>query len=185
MGSLLSPSETGPVACLIWNFDACATLRVAYLDIREIPVILAVLICFRALMTLDGRIVTIPYPGGAISSFGANMKDVFGDNFEGLAIEPNNVAVNVRQHTRTRVIGGQATQVAATNYRLDSWPRQPVDPAAGGTTILITLSDGEDWTFRVSGPFWRLNNFLRDNMTADAIFYRTERGTKYTVSKGD
>ena len=135
-------------------------------------------------MALDERILTIPYPGGAVSSFGANLKDVFGEKFEGLAIEPENVSVSVRAHSRTRVIGGASTQVSGTTYRLDSWPRQPVDPAAGGTPILMTLSDGEDWTFRISGPFWRFNNFLRDNMEVDAIFYRSERGTQYTVSKG-
>ena len=134
-------------------------------------------------MALDERILTIPYPGGAVSSFGANLKDVFGDQFEGLAIEPENVSVSVSAHSRTRVIGGPSTQVSGTTYRLDSWPRQPVDPAAGGTPILMTLSDGEDWTFRISGPFWRFNNFLRDNMAVDAVFYRTERGTQYTVSK--
>ena len=134
-------------------------------------------------MALDERILTIPYPGGAVSSFGANLKDIFGDKFEGLAIEPENVSVSVKSHNRTRIIGGETTQVAGTTYRLDSWPRQPVDPAAGGTPILMTLSDGEDWTFRISGPFWRFNNFLRDNMAVDAVFYRTERGTQYTVSK--
>ena len=136
-------------------------------------------------MALDERILTIPYPGGAVSSFGANLKDIFGENFEGLAIEPENVSVSVSAHSRTRVIGGGSTQVSGTTYRLDSWPRQPVDPAAGGTPILMTLSDGEDWTFRISGPFWRFNNFLRDNMNVDAVFYRTERGTQYTVSKGE
>ena len=136
-------------------------------------------------MALDERILTIPYPGGAVSSFGANLKDIFGENFEGLAIEPENVSVSVSAHSRTRVIGGATTQVSGTTYRLDSWPRQPVDPAAGGTPILMTLSDGEDWTFRISGPFWRFNNFLRDNMNVDAVFYRTERGTQYTVSKGE
>lgn len=136
-------------------------------------------------MATDERILTIPYQGGAISSFGANLKDVFGQNFEGLKVEPESVSVSVQSHPRTRVIGGPSTQVNAHTYRLDSWPRQPVDPAAGGTTILMTLSDGEDWTFRVSGPFWRLNNFLRDNMIPDSIFYRSERGTQYTVSKGE
>ena len=136
-------------------------------------------------MALDERILTIPYPGGAVSSFGANLKDVFGDKFEGLAIEPNNVSVGVQKHSRTRVIGGPSVEILPFTYRLDSWPRQPVDPASGGTTILMTLSDGEDWTFRISGPFWRFNNFLKDNMAVDAIFYRSERGTQYTVSKGD
>ena len=134
-------------------------------------------------MAADDRILTIPYQGGAISSFGANLKDVFGDNFEGLKVEPENVSVSVSAHSRTRVIGGTSTNVAGHTYRIDSWPRQPVDPAAGGTTILMTLSDGEDWTFRVSGPFWRLNNFLKDNMVPSSIFYRSERGTQYTVSK--
>ena len=134
-------------------------------------------------MATDERILTIPYQGGAISSFGANLKDVFGENFEGLKVEPENVSVSVSAHSRTRVIGGTSTNVAGHTYRLDSWPRQPVDPAAGGTTILMTLSDGEDWTFRVSGPFWRLNNFLKDNMVPSSIFYRSERGTQYTVSK--
>ena len=136
-------------------------------------------------MATDERILTIPYQGGAISSFGANLKDVFGQNFEGLKVQPENVSVSVSAHSRTRVIGGPSTNVSGHTYRLDSWPRQPVDPAAGGTTILMTLSDGEDWTFRVSGPFWKLNNFLKDNMVPDSIFYRTERGTQYTVSKGD
>ena len=136
-------------------------------------------------MALDERILTIPYPGGAVSSFGANLKDIFGDKFEGLAIEPTSVTSSVERHQRTRVIGGASTEVLAYTYRLDSWPRQPVDPAAGGTPILMTLSDGEDWTFRISGPFWRFNNFLRDNMNVDAVFYRTERGTQYTVSKGE
>tara|TARA_B100002051_G_C16559514_1_gene546769 strand:+ start:293 stop:700 length:408 start_codon:yes stop_codon:yes gene_type:complete len=134
-------------------------------------------------MATDERILTIPYQGGAISSFGANLKDVFGENFEGLKVEPENVSVSVSAHSRTRVIGGSSTNVAGHTYRIDSWPRQPVDPAAGGTTILMTLSDGEDWTFRVSGPFWRLNNFLKDNMVPSSIFYRSERGTQYTVSK--
>ena len=134
-------------------------------------------------MATDERILTIPYQGGAISSFGANLKDVFGENFEGLKVEPENVSVSVSAHSRTRVIGGTSTNVAGHTYRIDSWPRQPVDPAAGGTTILMTLSDGEDWTFRVSGPFWRLNNFLKDNMVPSSIFYRSERGTQYTVSK--
>ena len=134
-------------------------------------------------MATDERILTIPYQGGAISSFGANLKDVFGENFEGLKVEPENVSVSVSAHSRTRVIGGSSTNVAGHTYRIDSWPRQPVDPAAGGTTILMTLSDGEDWTFRVSGPFWRLNNFLKDNMVPSSIFYRSERGTQYTVSE--
>lgn len=136
-------------------------------------------------MALDDRILTVPYDGGAISSYGANMKDLFGDSFEELAVESKSVTVSVSSHTRTRVIGGSSTNVAAHTYRLDSWPRQPVDPASGGTTILMTLSDGEDWTFRVSGPFWKLNNFLKDNMKPESVFYRSERGTKYTVSKGE
>ena len=139
----------------------------------------------RANMALDERILTIPYEGGAISSYGANLKQVFGDNFDSLAVEPKQISVSVSGHSRTRVIGGSSSQVSAHTYTMQSWPRQPVDPASGGTTILVTLDDGDDWTFRVSGPFWRLNDFLKGNMMPSNLFYRSERGTKYTVSKED
>lgn len=104
---------------------------------------------------------------------------IFGDDFAPLETAPVETTVSVRGHDRVRVIGGDATTVAAYNYTFDKYPTTQSGLAEGGEPVIITLTDGSNWTARVSGPLNEFATFLAGNTTVDNVFFRSQRGTNY------
>ena len=128
---------------------------------------------------LDARDITLNYTGGSVTMAVGNAKDIFGDDFSGLDPGPVETSVTVKSHSRTRVIGSPATNVAGYNYIYAQWPTSTASNAAAGTVIYMTWTgSGGDFTGRVSGSMSALATFFTAN-TKKALSFRTQRGTKY------
>ena len=127
----------------------------------------------------DAREITLNYVGGSVSMAVGNAKDIFGEDFDGLSPTPTEKTVTVKSHSRVRVIGQPATNIAGYNYIYAQWPTSTASNAAAGTVILMswTGSDG-DFTARVSGSMSALATFFTANVKK-ALTFRTQRGTKY------
>ena len=108
-----------------------------------------------------------------------NAIDIFGADFDGLSPVPAEKTVTVKAHSRVRVIGQPATNVAGYNYIYAQWPTSTASNAAAGTVIYMTWagSDG-DFTARVSGSMSALATFFTANVKK-TLSFRTQRGTKY------
>lgn len=104
---------------------------------------------------------------------------LFGQDFGVLEATPVPTQVSVRAHTRVRVIGFPATNVAAHNYTFDKYPTMQTGLSEGGEPVKVTLNDGTDWTVRVSGPLNEFATFLRDQTIQTGIFFTSQRGTVY------
>lgn len=104
---------------------------------------------------------------------------IFGTDFAPLESQPVSTTVSVRGHDRVRVIGGDATTVAAYNYTFDKYPTTQSGLSEGGEPVMITITDGSSWTARVSGPLNEFATFLADNTTIDNVFFKSQRGTNY------
>lgn len=132
-------------------------------------------------MALDplARDVRIPYEGGSVSMTRGLAEAIFGTDFAPLETAPVSTTVSVRGHDRVRVIGGDATTVAAYNYTFDKYPTTQSGLSEGGEPVMITLGTGESWTARVSGPLNEFATFLGANTTVDNVFFKSQRGTNY------
>ena len=128
---------------------------------------------------LDARDITLNYTGGSVTMAVGNAKDIFGEDFSGLDPGPVETQVTVKSHSRVRVIGSAATNVAGYNYTYAQWPTSTASNAAAGTVIYMTWEgSGGDFTGRVSGSMSALATFFTAN-TKKALTFRTQRGTKY------
>lgn len=107
------------------------------------------------------------------------LESLFGADAEILNPVPSTKSVGVREHPRTRVIGGPSTQVASYTYEQIQWPTSQANNAAAGTVCIFSWegSDGK-WIGRVSGALSALGVFLVANSTKTVVF-RSQRGTKY------
>lgn len=134
-----------------------------------------------SLMTLDpeARKITINYAGGSIYMTIGALKSLLGDNYETLVSTAEDAEVSVTAHSRTRVIGGPTTAVAAHTYTYTKWPTSESGFADGGSVVLVSWlgSDGE-WTARITGSFADFGTFLQNSAQAPS-FFRSQRGTKY------
>jgi hypothetical protein len=128
---------------------------------------------------MDARDITLNYTGGSVTMAVGNAKDIFGEDFAGLDPGPVETQVTVKSHSRVRVIGEPATNVAGYNYTYAQWPTSTASNAAAGTVIYMTWTDSEgDFTGRVSGSMSALATFFTANVKK-ALSFRTQRGKKY------
>ena len=127
----------------------------------------------------DAADFTLNYDGGSLTMALGNLKDIFGDNFDGLEPEGKTVQVNVSQQTRTRVIGGDSITIAPYSYEYKQWPTSNANNAAAGRVAMFTWKDSDGaWEGRVAGSFADCGTFLQSN-SPKTINFRSERGTKY------
>lgn len=126
----------------------------------------------------DALNITINYTGGSITMPVGNAKSLFGDSFDALRPVPEEVDVSVKAHTRTRVIGGASTNVAATTYTYKKWPRSARSNAAGGDEIVMSWEGSEgSWIARMTGSAWELGEFLNTS-SPKAVRFSTS-GSNY------
>ena len=132
-------------------------------------------------MALDpkARDVRIPFSGGACEMTRGLAEKLFGADLGVLETTPVPTSVNVKSHSRVRVIGGDATTVGAYSYSFQKYPTTQSSLAAGGEPVMVTLNDSTSWTVRVSGPLNEFATFLKDKTTQTGIFFTSEKGTVY------
>lgn len=127
----------------------------------------------------EARKITINYDGGSIYMTIGSLKSLLGDKYETLAIEADDVTVEVDAHSRVRVIGGPSTQVGSHTYTFKSWPQGESAMADGGSVVRLSWKESDGWwTARINGPFYKLGTFLKEN-AVKPCFFTSERGTKY------
>ena len=127
----------------------------------------------------DAAQITLNYTGGSLTMTIGNAKDLFGEDNSLLQAVGEEVTSSVKAHTRTRVIGGSTTNVAAHNREYIQWPVSQANNAAGGKLIYMTWQDSDgSWAARVTGSMSVLGTFL-NAAAAKPVSFRTARGTKY------
>lgn len=111
---------------------------------------------------VDAREITIAYEGGSVTMVVGNAKDLFGEDNPLITSVGEEKTVSVKQHTRTRVIGGPSKTIAANSYTYTQWPTGGHGQAAGGEEVAMywTGSNGT-WIARVSGSLWEFGAFLQ------------------------
>ena len=70
-----------------------------------------------------------------------NIKGLFGESVVSEQTGGKDVTVSVKSHTRTRVIGGAATNVAANSYTYKQFPSSSNSLAAGGEEVVEEVVD--------------------------------------------
>ena len=127
----------------------------------------------------DAVNVTINYPGGSITLPVGNAKSLFGDDgYELLRPLGEEVTVSKKGHSRTRVIGGESTTVAATTYTYTKWPRTSRSNSAGGQEIMMSWEGSEgSWVARMAGTASDLGTFL-NSKSPKAVTFSTA-GSNY------
>jgi len=127
----------------------------------------------------DAREISINYAGGSLVMTIGNAKSLFGDDSELLRPEGKTESVSVSGHSRTRVIGGASTNVAAYTYTYTQWPVGSSSLAAGGEAISMAWegSDGY-WIARMKGSASDLGTFL-NTTSPKPVTFKTQRGTPY------
>ena len=122
---------------------------------------------------------TLNYTGGSITSTAGVFESLFGEGSTIINPVPSTETVTVKAHTRVRVIGQPASQVAGYSYENIQWPTSQAGNAAAGKLILMSWEGSEgDWSAMVSGSFAGLGVFLAAN-SPKTVEFRSERGTKY------
>lgn len=133
-------------------------------------------------MALDdkARKVALNFPGGSLTTTRGLLEAVFGESLTGAGQEVTESTISVSGHSRVRVIGGDAKNVAATNYTRKKYPTAVNGGAAGGEAIAM-LVGGRYWTARLSGSHQDFAGFLAGSQFAQNVplFWRSEKGTQY------
>ena len=127
----------------------------------------------------NARKLTLSFPGGALTATRGLLVSLFGEGL--IAAEATGTAtVSVKAHTRTRVIGGPAKNVAATSYARTKYPSGNLSGAAGGEQIAI-FDSGDWWTARLSGSHQDFCAFLSGATWASnkTINWKSEKGKPY------
>ena len=127
----------------------------------------------------DAQLVTINYEGGYIVMVAGNARDLFGD--DPTVLRPTGIEkmVTVKEHKRTRVIGGPSVTVPRFDYTYTQWPTTTGAQAAGGEAIEMTWEGSEgSWTARMGGGAWELGVFLNEK-SPKAVSFTTNKGTNY------
>jgi hypothetical protein len=128
---------------------------------------------------VDAQSVTINYSGGSIEMVIGNAKDLFGDDASFLSPTGEEKTVSVREHPRTRIIGGPTKTIESNVYTYTQWPVGSSSNAAGGEAIMMRWDGSEGWwTARMSGSAWELGTFLNTS-SIKAVTFKTEQGTPY------
>lgn len=128
---------------------------------------------------LDARETTINYDGGSLTMTVGNFKSLFGEDTNIIGADGQPATVSVKGHSRVRVIGSAATNVAAHTREYIQWPTNDRSNAAGGQPVVMrwTGSDG-DWQGRVSGPLWKLGTFLQTT-SPKSVWFHVKGGKGY------
>lgn len=133
-------------------------------------------------MALDdkARKVALNFPGGSLTATRGLLEAVYGPNLTGAGATVTTATISVSGHSRKRVIGGEATSVAATNYTRKKYPTAVNGGAAGGEAIAL-LVGGRYWTARLSGSHQDFADFLVGSSFYQnaPLFWRSEKGTQY------
>lgn len=133
-------------------------------------------------MALDpkARKIALNFPGGTLTATRGLLEAIYGPDLTGAGgtSVPSNVSVS--GHNRVRVIGGDSTSVAGSNYVRNKFPTSVNGGAAGGEPIAL-LVGGRYWTARLSGSHTKFAEFLTGaSFFQNApLFWRSEKGTQY------
>jgi hypothetical protein len=128
---------------------------------------------------LLSRQVTFNYAEGAATMTRGLADRIFGLEWRIGSGNPTNKSVTVKSHSRKRIIGQPAKNVAGYSFTLKRYPTMDAQQAAGGQAVLIQLSDGDEWTVRVSGPMSAFCAWFAGKITATNVTVRSQKGTKY------
>lgn len=133
-------------------------------------------------MALDmkARKVALNFPGGSLTATRGLLEAIWGPNLSGAGSDVTTASVSVSGHSRTRVIGGPAKNVAASTYVRKKYPVAVNGGAAGGEAIALMVG-GKYWTARLSGSHQAFADFLMGTTFYQnaPLFWRSEKGTQY------
>ena len=132
-------------------------------------------------MTNDvlARRISVNYDGGSITMSQGNFIDLFGENANEIAGAGEEKAFSVKQHTRTRVIGGASKTIPQYTKQFIQWPTNSRDGASGGEEVVMEWIGSEGpWTCRVTGPLWKLGSFLNNN-SPKSVWFHAKGGKGY------
>lgn len=127
----------------------------------------------------DATSVTFSYDGGNAVMTRGLAKYLFGFDWRNTVGQPKVQQVQVKAHTRVRVIGQPSTPVAAHGYTFKRWPAGSSSNAAAGQLVTLALASGEAWTCRVSGSMAAFTQWFQNASTATGVQVISQRGTKY------
>ena len=127
----------------------------------------------------DAKGLTVNYDGGSLTMSIGAFKSLFGFDYQLIVPEPETKTVTVKAHSRTRIIGEPATNVAGYSYEFTQWPTSNANGAAAGDVVLLEWSGSEgEWTGRVTGALASLGTWL-EATSGNIVSFRSQRGTKY------
>ena len=132
-------------------------------------------------MTSDplARRMSVNYDGGSITMTQANFIDLFGENSNVIGAAGQPVEFSVKEHTRTRVIGGASKTIPRYTKQFIQWPTNSRDGAAGGEEVVMEwIGSQGPWTCRVSGPLWKLGSFLQST-SPKSVWFHAKGGKGY------
>lgn len=105
----------------------------------------------------EARLVTVRYDGGSVRAPKANLDKLLGDTDAAL---------------EARGWGPDPGANRPYGYRRKT-------KAAAGIPLKVTFSDGETWTYRVTGPVKRfVNRIVRRNLGDEVVSIVTPRGAE-------
>lgn len=125
------------------------------------------------------RKLSIGFPGGSLTATRGLLEALFGVTLVN-ASQYGQSNISVQGHSRTRVIGGASTPVAAHNYVAKKYPTGQRGGGAAGEPIQL-LYGGDWWTARLTGSHQALNDWLSTSPGSgtQALQWRSEKGTPY------
>ena len=120
---------------------------------------------------VDAQNITINYEGGSLEMTIGNAKWCFGEDSDLISGGGVSQTVAVKGHSRTKVIGGGSTTISPFTYTYNQWPASSNSMAAGGLPVAMWWVESEgEWISRVSGPLWKLADFLNANALQNTWF---------------
>lgn len=128
----------------------------------------------------DARKFSVSWDGGNLTTTVGVLKALYGPDWEGTVGAGAAKTVNVKSHTRTRIIGGPTTSVSAYGYNVIDYPSRRRGGGAGGQAIRILL-DGSFWTARLQGSVQDFKAFLAGvGKPLKPFTFLTEKGSEYS-----
>lgn len=128
----------------------------------------------------DARQFSLTWQGGYLTASQGLLKALYGPNFMDTVGAGAAATIAVKQHSRTRVIGGPAKTVAGYSYGVIKYPRKVSGGAAGGQPIKIEFGDAW-WTARLGGSVQDFKAFLAGvGKPTNAFQFMTEKGGLYS-----
>jgi hypothetical protein len=131
-------------------------------------------------MDPKARKFTLSWDGGYLTATVGLLESIYGQDFMDKVGAGKAKTITVKSHSRTRVIGGPATTVAAHQYGLIEYPRFINGGAAGGQPIEIEKA-GSWWTVRLGGSVQDFKAWLSGAGKPLSPFqFRTAKGAVYS-----